>query len=134
MDRGFDEFFGYTNAKHAWEKFPKELWHGRAFTLFLRYDIEGPDAGERPTYAILARDTGLRVTDVTNELVTLILQENVSLRTNRAGDTLAFFEGESERLSGELDPIDLVIVYAAALIPIIYALLIFPKRDLAAPA
>lgn len=29
MDRGFDEFFGYTNAKHAWEKFPKELWHGR---------------------------------------------------------------------------------------------------------
>ena len=42
--------------------------HGRAFTLFLRYDIEGPDAGERPTYAILARETGLRVTDVTNEL------------------------------------------------------------------
>jgi DNA-directed RNA polymerase specialized sigma24 family protein len=42
--------------------------HGRAFTLFLRYDIEGPDAGERPSYAILARETGLRVTDVTNEL------------------------------------------------------------------
>ena len=41
--------------------------------------------------------------DVTNELVTLILQENVSLRTNRAGDTLAFFESEAERLSGELD-------------------------------
>jgi ABC-2 type transport system permease protein len=37
-------------------------------------------------------------------------------------------------LSGELDPIDLVIVYAAAVIPIVYALLIFPKRDLAAPA
>lgn len=29
MDRGFDEFFGYTDAKHAWEKFPKQLWHGR---------------------------------------------------------------------------------------------------------
>jgi arylsulfatase A len=29
MDHGFDEFFGYTNAKHAWEKFPKQLWHGR---------------------------------------------------------------------------------------------------------
>ena len=41
--------------------------------------------------------------DVTNELVTLILQENVSLRTGRAEDTLAFFEGEVERLSGELD-------------------------------
>jgi ABC-2 type transport system permease protein len=37
-------------------------------------------------------------------------------------------------LSGELDPIDLVIVYAAAIIPLVYALLIFPKRDLAAPA
>ena len=29
MDHGFDEFFGYTNAKHAWEKYPKQLWHGR---------------------------------------------------------------------------------------------------------
>jgi beta-exotoxin I transport system permease protein len=37
-------------------------------------------------------------------------------------------------LTGALDPIDLVIVYAAAVIPVVYALLIFPKRDLAAPA
>jgi ABC-2 type transport system permease protein len=37
-------------------------------------------------------------------------------------------------LSGELDPIDLMIVYTAAVIPVIYALLVFPKRDLAAPA
>jgi len=29
MDQGFDEFFGFTDAKHAWEQFPKELWHGR---------------------------------------------------------------------------------------------------------
>ncbi|WP_422927419.1 sulfatase-like hydrolase/transferase [Singulisphaera sp. PoT] len=29
MDQGFDEFFGFTDAKHAWEKFPEELWHGR---------------------------------------------------------------------------------------------------------
>jgi ABC-2 type transport system permease protein len=36
-------------------------------------------------------------------------------------------------LTGDLDPIDLLIVYAAALIPVIYALLVFPKRDLAAP-
>ena len=42
--------------------------HGHAFTLFLRYDVEGADAGERPTYASLALETGLRVTDVTNEL------------------------------------------------------------------
>jgi ABC-2 type transport system permease protein len=37
-------------------------------------------------------------------------------------------------LLGDLDPLDLVIVYAAALIPVVYALLVFPKRDLAAPA
>jgi arylsulfatase A-like enzyme len=29
MDQGFDEFFGFTNAVHAWEKFPKEIWVGR---------------------------------------------------------------------------------------------------------
>ena len=29
MDQGFDEFFGFTDAVHAWEQFPKELWHGR---------------------------------------------------------------------------------------------------------
>jgi arylsulfatase A-like enzyme len=29
MDQGFDEFFGYTDAVHAWEKFPAKLWSGR---------------------------------------------------------------------------------------------------------
>src|SRR4051794_11801676 len=29
MDQGFDEFFGFTNAVHAWQKFPKELFDGR---------------------------------------------------------------------------------------------------------
>ncbi len=29
MDQGFDEFFGYTDAVRAWEKFPKTLWDGR---------------------------------------------------------------------------------------------------------
>lgn len=29
MDQGFDEFFGYTDAVHAWEKFPTMLWNGR---------------------------------------------------------------------------------------------------------
>lgn len=43
--------------------------------------------------------------EITNELVTLILQENVSLRTGRAEDTLEFFEGEVDRLSAELDRI-----------------------------
>ena len=37
-------------------------------------------------------------------------------------------------LTGTLEPIDLVIVYTAAIVPLVYALLVFPKRDLAAPA
>lgn len=39
-----------------------------------------------------------------------------------------------EILTGTLDPIDLVIVFVAALVPIAYALYVFPQRDLAAPA
>lgn len=37
-----------------------------------------------------------------NELVSLVLEENVRLRTDRASDTLSFFQSETERLSGEL--------------------------------
>ncbi|HEY0511624.1 MAG TPA: sigma-70 family RNA polymerase sigma factor [Thermoanaerobaculia bacterium] len=43
---------------------------GRAvhFQLFERYDLEGPGAPERPTYAQLAAEHGLPVTQVTNFL------------------------------------------------------------------
>ncbi|MFN0113325.1 MAG: GumC family protein [Paracoccaceae bacterium] len=40
---------------------------------------------------------------VLNEFVTLILSENVALRTERAGQTMEFFQQEVDRLSGELD-------------------------------
>lgn len=39
-----------------------------------------------------------------------------------------------EILAGTFDPMDLVIVFAAALVPLAYALYVFPQRDLAAPA
>jgi RNA polymerase sigma factor (sigma-70 family) len=42
--------------------------HERAFTLFVRYDVDEPVEGARPTYATLAQETGLKVTDVTNQL------------------------------------------------------------------
>ena len=42
--------------------------HAVAFTLFERYDVDPDSAAPKPTYATLARDTGLSVTDVTNEL------------------------------------------------------------------
>jgi RNA polymerase sigma factor (sigma-70 family) len=38
------------------------------FALFERYDLEGPDAAERPTYAELAREHGLTPVTVTNWL------------------------------------------------------------------
>ena len=40
----------------------------------------------------------------------------------------------TEILEGALDPIDLVILGIAFALPIIYALVVFPRRDLAAPA
>jgi RNA polymerase sigma factor (sigma-70 family) len=38
------------------------------FALFQRYDLEGPEATERPTYGQLAAEFGLPVTQVTNYL------------------------------------------------------------------
>lgn len=48
MDQGFDEFFGFTSATDAWEKYPAKLWEGReekpaagyADTLFANRAIE----------------------------------------------------------------------------------------------
>jgi RNA polymerase sigma factor (sigma-70 family) len=42
--------------------------HARAFALFHRYDVEDAGASPRLTYAALARDAGIGVTDVTNDL------------------------------------------------------------------
>lgn len=36
LDQGFDEFFGFLDPMHAWEKFPKRLWDGRE-----RADVSG---------------------------------------------------------------------------------------------
>ena len=47
----------------------------------------------------IARQTSV----VANEFVTLVLQQNVELRTAQAGDTLAFFTQEVDRLGRELD-------------------------------
>ena len=40
----------------------------------------------------------------------------------------------TEILAGDLDPTDLVILAIAAVVPIVYALIVFPRRDLAAPS
>lgn len=40
---------------------------------------------------------------IANEFVTMVMQENIQLRTEQAGGTLEFFQQEVERLNGELD-------------------------------
>jgi DNA-directed RNA polymerase specialized sigma24 family protein len=57
----------FAAALEALRRRCHETGHPHAFALFQRYDVEDGD-GSRVTYAALARDAGLRVTDVTNEL------------------------------------------------------------------
>lgn len=58
----------FADALRALERRCEDAGHQRAFTLFRRYDVEDADATPRGTYAALARELGMRVTDVTNEL------------------------------------------------------------------
>lgn len=41
------------------------------FTVFERYDLEGPDRPDRPSYATLALELGIPVTQVTNHLAAM---------------------------------------------------------------
>jgi arylsulfatase A len=58
LDLGFDEFFGFTDAVHAWEHFPKELWVGRekqpvkgyADTLFADHAIDFIDRHQKKPF------------------------------------------------------------------------------------
>ncbi len=70
-----------------------------------RIEIELPyDTRNRASFVTVsfAAPTGEMSALVTNELVTQILQENVTMRTNVAGQTLDFFEQEVARLDDEL--------------------------------
>ncbi|MGB0661712.1 MAG: GumC family protein [Mangrovicoccus sp.] len=48
-------------------------------------------------------DQATLASTVTNEFVTLVMQENVDFRTRRAEDTMEFFQQEVARLGAELD-------------------------------
>jgi RNA polymerase sigma factor (sigma-70 family) len=67
-----------------------------AFDLFVRYDIDGPDAPVKPTYAGLAHDLGTSVADVTNQLAW-------ARRTFRAGvlDAIRAFSATEEEFRAE---------------------------------
>jgi hypothetical protein len=72
------------------------------FALFSRYDLDGPDAGEKLTYADLGREFGLSASQVTNYLAfarrqfrTLLLDR---LRESTGSDDE--FREEARRLLG----------------------------------
>lgn len=77
---------------------------GRAvrFALFERYDLEDPGAGERPTYAALAAEHGLPVTQVTNHLAWARreLRRIVLERLREVSGTEAEFREEARALLG----------------------------------
>ena len=84
----------------------EERGHARAFIVFTRYDVEPEGAAPRPTYADLAREIGMPVTDVTNELAwarrafrTIVLEH---LRAMCATD--AEFRAEARDLLGTDPP------------------------------
>jgi RNA polymerase sigma factor (sigma-70 family) len=58
----------FGEALHTLQRQAEAAGHSRAFVLFQRYDVDDAVDGTRPTYAALAAELGLRVTDVTNEL------------------------------------------------------------------
>ena len=68
-------------------------------------EIESSSGRDQATLMSITFNAGEAKTasDVVNDFVTLILQDNVRIRTGRAEDTLAFFNQEIERLSVDLD-------------------------------
>lgn len=75
----------------------------RVFALFQRYDVEGPDATVAPTYAGLAAEHGVPVTQVTNDLAwarrEFKARVRARLRAICADDDE--FEAEARALLGE---------------------------------
>jgi len=75
------------------------------FRLFERYDLEGPDSPERPTYAGLAAEHGLPVTQVTNFLAVARreLRRRVLDRLRKLTATEEEFRAEARSVLG-VDP------------------------------
>jgi RNA polymerase sigma factor (sigma-70 family) len=72
------------------------------FLVFERYDLEGSDTGERATYAALAGELGIRVTDVTNYLAAARRQFRALVldRLRELTATDEEFSAEAKRLLG----------------------------------
>jgi RNA polymerase sigma factor (sigma-70 family) len=97
----------FGDAVEALRRHADAAGHPAAFALFHRYDIDAADAGtaSRLTYAALARESGLSVTDVTNELAWArrAFREIVLDRLRRICATDDEFRAEARDLLG-VDP------------------------------
>ncbi len=58
----------FAQAVDSLRQRARELGKEKALAVFERYDLEGPDAATRPSYAGLAQELDLPVTQVTNYL------------------------------------------------------------------
>jgi RNA polymerase sigma factor (sigma-70 family) len=58
----------FTQAVDSLRQRAKDLGKEKALAVFERYDLDGPDPVTRPTYAALAQELSLPVTQVTNYL------------------------------------------------------------------
>jgi len=58
----------FAQAVDALRQRARELSKDKALAVFERYDLDGSDAGAKPSYADLARELDLPVTQVTNYL------------------------------------------------------------------
>lgn len=75
---------------------------GKYFVVFERYDLEGSASGDRPTYTALAREIGVRSTDVTNYLAAARRQFRAFVleRLRELTATDDEFRAEARRLLG----------------------------------
>jgi RNA polymerase sigma factor (sigma-70 family) len=58
----------FGQALESLRRRARDVGKEAALAVFERYDLDGPDAVTKPTYADLARELGLPVTQVTNHL------------------------------------------------------------------
>ena len=97
----------FGSAVEALRRHADAAGHSAAFALFQRYDIDDAGAGAAPrlTYAALARESGLSVTAVTNELAWArrAFREIVLDRLRRICATDDEFRAEARDLLG-VDP------------------------------
>ncbi len=100
--------FGLFVAEQKWLSASQLLDLMRERAHIKLVDVQGPTPARQNVSTIaftlsFEDESPARATAVTNEFLTLILNEDARSRTNRATETTKFLEKEVRRLEGELD-------------------------------